>query len=187
MIKTGKLLLVFLLILTFSIGKALAATYSVTITSTAYIPSTLQVSAGDQVIFLNSDTATQSARTAETAGFNTGDIGPGANKTVTLATAGTYAYYSAYDANLTGTITVAAAAGGITDTTDTTSTVTTTQPQPVSGVFEVLLALVGGGCALLGFGWQARKRGLAQAGIEIINLPLISSSAEAERDANHRP
>lgn len=185
MLRAFKVLTVVFLILALVATGARAATYSVTITSTAFIPASLQISAGDQVIFLNSDAATQSARTTETTGFNTGNIGPGESKTVTLSTAGTYSYYSAFDTTLTGTMTVIAGDGAITDTTETTTTVATTQPQPVSGVFEVMLTLVGGGFAFLGFGWQAR-RNLRQPASPVLDLPLISSSVEVQRDAKQR-
>lgn len=183
MLRAAKVLIVVLLALALSAAKVRAATYSVTVTSTAFIPATLQISAGDQVIFLNSDTATQSARTAETTGFNTGDIGPGASKTITLSTAGTYSYYSAYNTGLTGTITVLGTTGSLTETSTTSGTVATTQPQPVSGVFEVMLALVAGGFAFLGFGWQAYRRSVQTD--PVLDVPLISA-AEAQRDAQHR-
>lgn len=163
---------------------ALAATYSVTITATQFIPATLQVSAGDQITFLNSTTATQSAVTTDVNGFNTGNIGPGQSKTVTVSTAGTFAYSSAFNSSLTGTVTVLESSTEITSTTSgTTTTVTTTQEQPVSGVFEVILAMVAGGFGFIGFGWYAARRSGFIAHDPVVNLPLISSSVEEPRDA----
>lgn len=179
MVRTGKILLLSFLALALAATKVRAATYAVTITSTQFIPATLQVSVGDQISFLNSDIATQSARTTDPDGFNTGDIGPGQTKSVTLSTAGTFTYSSAYNSALTGTVTVLAGTGSISTTSGTTTTVTTTQPQPVSGTFEIVLALTAGGFAFLGFGWHARRQGNV-VHQSVVNLPLVSSSSSAE-------
>lgn len=177
------LMVVFALVV--SVRPALAATYAVTITTTQFIPATLQVSAGDQITFLNSTTATQSAVTSDPSGFNTGNIGAGQSKTVTVSTAGTYTYSSAFNSALTGTVTVLESSSSITSTSSgTTSTVSTTQEQPVSGVFEVVLAMVAGGFGFLGFGWYSARRANAVPHDPVVNLPLITSMEEPRNDVS---
>ena len=49
---------------------AFADTYSVSITTTQFIPGTLNVAVGDTIRFINTTSATQSARTTEATGFS---------------------------------------------------------------------------------------------------------------------
>lgn len=78
---------------------------SVAIANMAFSPATLTVKAGTAITFTNSDGATHTA-TSDATGFNTGDIGYGASKSITITTAGTYTYHCNYHPSMTGTITV---------------------------------------------------------------------------------
>lgn len=157
-----------------------AATYSVTITATQFVPATLQATVGDSITFINSTTATQSAKSTTSSGFNTGDIGPNKSKSVTLANEGTFTYTSLYDPALTGVVTVTAGSTSLSTTTtaSTTASVTSnpssTQPQPVSGTAETLMMIVGAGIALFITGGYARWKD-SRAGITLIDVPLVSS------------
>lgn len=145
-----------------------AATLPVTITNTGFVPATLKVVAGDTLEFRNSTTATQSARSTVAAGFNTGDIGPNQSKSVVVTNPGTYSYTSAYNSAITGSIEVASGSGAMTTSTASSTLTTqpaTTQAQPVSGVFEVVMAMTMTGIAFVAGGmiWQRR---LAYAEVE---------------------
>lgn len=156
-----------------------AATYSVTITSTQFVPSTLSVTAGDSITFINSTTATQSAQTTLASGFNTGAIAPGLSKTVTVSNAGTYSYTSAYTTTLSGTVTVASSSSTATSSaTGVGGAVPRTQAQPVSGTGEVLMALLGGGSSLLAFsayGFRRNRQTAAAPNAEVVSVPVLSS------------
>lgn len=170
-----------------------AATIPVTISTSGFVPASVKVNVGDTIEFRNSTTATQSARTSLTSGFNTGDIGPNQTKTVTLNSVGTYSYSSAYTTAFTGTVEVASSSTASTTTTSTTSTTsgTTSQPantqaQPVSGVFEVVMAMSATGVASIGGGWiWQRRQTLAEREERemdrIIALPTVSA---ADSDSN---
>ncbi|MCD8527244.1 cupredoxin domain-containing protein [Candidatus Woesebacteria bacterium] len=176
---------------------AWADTYSVSITNTQFIPSTLNVSVGDTIRFINTTAATQSAKTTDTDGFNTGNIGPGENKSVVVANAGTYSYTSQYTPSLSGTVVVAAS----TTSTATTSTTTTstssatkgqpaqTQQQPVSGTFEVFMAILIAGAGFIGLGFASRRyQAGVEAGHSTVDLPSISvrsNSDDAHASEHH--
>ncbi len=162
-----------------------ADTYSVSITATQFIPSTLSVEEGDTIRFINTTSATQSAKTTDADGFNTGNIGPGENKSVVVSNAGSYTYSSQYTPSLTGTVVVAAAAGtsptstssaSTTTTTGTTSQPAQTQAQPVSGTFEVFVALVtaGVGFILLGMVSKRFQPVFTASNDSTVELPSIS-------------
>lgn len=159
-----------------------AATYSVTIDETKFVPSALKVKLNDMVTFINTTDATQSAKTASLTGFNTGAIGPGQSKSVSMDTAGTFAYTSAYNATLTGTITVESTTATTTATptptpTSTISATTTTTKgaMPVSGTTEVLIALLASGAGLILFGIVTSKWNTSPALIEDIGTVEIDS------------
>lgn len=138
-----------------------ADTYSVSITATQFVPSTLNVTVGDTIRFINTTSATQSAKTTDASGFNTGNIGPGENKSVVVSTAGTFSYSSQYSPSLTGTVVVAASSGALGGETSTTSATTSqpaqTQSQPVSGVFEVMLAVIAAGVGFIALGMVTQR------------------------------
>lgn len=178
-----------------SVSPVLAASYSVTISDLGFVPSTLTVATGDTIEFRNSTTSTQSARTTVASGFNTGDIGPNQSKSVVVSNIGSYTYSSFYNSSLTGTVEVTAAGSTSTTSATTTSATSTasgtktglpveTQPQPVSGVFEVVLAMMVGGTALVASGvvWQRRLSVTsdAQTGDVLISLPRITLTREQD-------
>jgi plastocyanin len=162
-------------------GIAHAASYTITITGTQFVPGTLTAAVGDTITFINNTTATQSAKTAVASGFNTGDIGPSMSKLVTLVNEGTFTYSSLYTPSLTGVVTVTAATTSLTTTeTSTTSTamtttVSTTQPQPVSGAAENLMILLVVGSAFLTAGSYMQWR-REPAHSVIVDMPLVSSN-----------
>jgi plastocyanin len=167
-----------------------AASYSVTITDTAFVPASFSVMTGDSIEFRNSSTATQSAKSTLATGFNTGDIGPSQTKTVTVNTAGTFTYSSAYNAALTGTMQVTSASSSTTTTTTSTSSATKGQPtqtqeQPVSGVFEVVVGMVLTGTFLVGSGlvWQRRlayNDTHENERSQVTSLPIITWTRDQE-------
>lgn len=161
-------------------GLAHAASYTITITETQFVPATLTAGVGDTVTFINNTTATQSAKTSVASGFNTGDIGPAKSKLITLVNEGTFTYSSLYNPALTGVVTVSGSSTSLTSETSTTSTaqtttVSTTQPQPVSGTVENLIILLVVGVAFVGFGSVAQLRRSPTASV-IVNVPLVSSN-----------
>jgi plastocyanin len=92
------------------VAPVVAADRTVTIQGFAFSPKTVSVNVGDTVTWRNND---DTAHTATDSGkFNTGDIGPGAAKSVTFKAAGTYSYICAIHPTMTGTVVVRAAGGG---------------------------------------------------------------------------
>lgn len=166
-----------------------AASYTVTITSTQYVPATLQVSTGDTITFINSTTATESARTSLITGFNTGDIGPGSSKQVTVSTAGTFTYSSIHNTALSGTVTVGQGTTSLIDSTSTattsgqTGTVQTTQAMPVTGTTENIIMLLAAGAFFTGFGWWRWFRGGQPSTTELVDVPLLSNQDPDDRSS----
>ncbi len=158
-----------------------AASYTVTITQTQFVPGTLTVAVGDSITFINNTTATQSAKTSVASGFNTGDIGPSMSKQVTIMNEGTFTYSSLYNAALTGVVTVTGSGATLTTTTTETTTtaqtavVSQTQEMPVSGTTEnLIMLLAAGGVFVLAGGYAHLKRGTAAS--VVVNMPLVSSN-----------
>lgn len=79
---------------------ARAATHRVSIQGGAFRPATLQVAAGDTVVFTNKDSG---RHTATADGFDTGSIGGGASASVTIP-AGTHNYRCRFHSSMRGTI-----------------------------------------------------------------------------------
>jgi plastocyanin len=71
----------------------------------SFSPATLTVSAGTTVTWKNDDTMAHTS-TSDTGAWDTGNLAPGASKTTTFATAGTFAYHCAYHAGMKGTVVV---------------------------------------------------------------------------------
>jgi plastocyanin len=91
-------------------GTALAADQAVAISGFSYSPASVTVSVGDTVTWTNSDAQAHTA-TADDASWDTGPIaGSGGTDSVTFATAGTFPYHCAIHPQMTGTVTVQAAA-----------------------------------------------------------------------------
>ena len=78
---------------------------TVTIQDFKFGPATLTVKAGAKVTVTNSDSTTHTA-TADGGAFDTGDVDPGASKTITLSKAGRYAYHCQIHNFMKGTIVV---------------------------------------------------------------------------------
>lgn len=90
-------------------GIALAADQPVAISGFSFSPGSITVSVGDSVTWTNSDAQAHTA-TADDSSFDTGAISNGASKSVTFATAGTFAYHCSIHTQMTGTVVVEAAA-----------------------------------------------------------------------------
>ena len=71
----------------------------------AFGPTTLTVSKGTRVTWVNHD-ATAHTATANNGAFDTGTINPGKRKTLALTKPGTYVYHCAFHAFMTAKITV---------------------------------------------------------------------------------
>jgi plastocyanin len=84
---------------------ASAASDTVTIKDFKFGPATLNVKQGAKVTVTNSDSTTHTA-TANEGAFDTGDLDPGASKTITLSKPGSYAYHCQIHSFMKGTIVV---------------------------------------------------------------------------------
>jgi plastocyanin len=78
---------------------------AVTIKNFAYAPPSLTVDKGSTVKFSNGDT-TEHTATASGGAFDTGSIGEGQTKSVTLDTPGTFSYVCTFHPFMHGTLTV---------------------------------------------------------------------------------
>jgi plastocyanin len=79
---------------------------AVRIKNFAYAPATLTVKSGASVTFTNSDGTNHTATATGGGAFDTGTIAPGASKTVSLNTPGTFAYVCNFHPFMHGTIRV---------------------------------------------------------------------------------
>ena len=86
-------------------GAGGAAKASDQIKNYTFIPASVTVRAGAQVMFTNRD-ATAHTATATNAAFDTGTLKPGQSRSVTLSKPGKYAFYCQFHAFMHGTITV---------------------------------------------------------------------------------
>lgn len=82
-----------------------AAVHTVRISDFAFVPASITITPGDQVIFVNDDSAPHTA-TAQGL-FDTGRLGQGQQASLTFGSAGTYNYICSFHPNMKGTITVA--------------------------------------------------------------------------------
>ena len=80
--------------------------HTVTIKGFAFEPETLTISAGDQVVFTNEDSAPHTA-TADNGAFDTGTLSRGQSATLTFGGAGTFTYFCAIHPSMKGSLTVA--------------------------------------------------------------------------------
>ena len=76
-----------------------------TIKDFAFGPAELSVAAGTTVTFVNND-ATAHTATADDGSWDAGQIAPGESATVTLDTAGTFAYHCMIHPSMKATLTV---------------------------------------------------------------------------------
>lgn len=84
---------------------AVAATKTVQITRTGFVPSTVQVAINDSVTWRNADT-TQHQVVADNGAFASPILGPGKTFTFTLRAAGTYRYRDVFKPKFRGTVRV---------------------------------------------------------------------------------
>ena len=82
---------------------AFAADHVVTIKGMKFAPAELQVAVGDTVTFTNEDAAPHTA-TASDGSFDTGRLSRGQSATVTIESAGTFAYICTIHPAMKGTI-----------------------------------------------------------------------------------
>jgi plastocyanin len=91
---------------------ALAASRGVSIRDFAFAPKTVEIRVGDRVTWTNRDSVEHTA-TASNGSFDTGLVGEGESHSVRFTVAGTYRYICTPHPNMTGTVVVRAAAGGL--------------------------------------------------------------------------
>ena len=89
----------------------LAADHAVDIAGFAFSPGSVTVAVGDTVTWANADAQNHTA-TADDGSWDTGTISSSTPKSVTFATAGTFAYHCRIHPTMTATVVVQAAAGG---------------------------------------------------------------------------
>lgn len=80
-------------------------THTVTISNFAFSPANLSIKAGDSVVFINQDSAPHTA-TADNGSFDTGNLGRGAQATLTFNAPGTFSYFCAIHPMMKGSITI---------------------------------------------------------------------------------
>jgi plastocyanin len=80
----------------------------VPIANFAYHPATVTVAVGTRITFVNHDqTAHTATSSASPRAFDSGTLGPGQSKTITLSKPGTYSYYCQFHPFMHGTVIVA--------------------------------------------------------------------------------
>jgi plastocyanin len=124
-------------------GVALAADQSVAIQNFAFAPGSVTVNVGDSVTWTNNDAMAHTA-TADDDSWDTGSLAQGASGSVTFDTVGEFAYHCEFHSNMTGTVTVQAAAGGTPAATNPPTDTVAGEPGQPSSTFA------GGGLILLG-------------------------------------
>jgi plastocyanin len=77
----------------------------VVMSNIAFGPATITVSAGTTITWQNND-AINHTSTSDTGAWDTGIIAPGASKTTTFSTPGTFPYHCTVHAMMTGTVVV---------------------------------------------------------------------------------
>ena len=76
-----------------------------TMTTTAYAPNPVNISAGGSVTWMNNDSTTHNS-TADDNSWGSGSIAPGASYTRTFASAGTFTYHCTIHPGMVGTVVV---------------------------------------------------------------------------------
>jgi plastocyanin len=127
-------------------GSAIAANNEVRISSFsfAFDPATARVEVGDSVTWRNAAGDPAHTATSDTGAWDSGDINPGGSRTITFATAGTFAYHCRYHPIMKGTVVVREAGAGedlpATDTSDSSGSAGGLEPRLPD---LLLLALIG--------------------------------------------
>lgn len=78
---------------------------SVSIANLAFAPTSISVKAGQSVTWQNNDTTTHTA-TADGGAFDTGAVAPGASRSATMNTPGTFSYHCTIHPFMTASVTV---------------------------------------------------------------------------------
>jgi len=131
----------------------LAADHAVDIAGFAFSPGSVTVAVGDTVTWANADAQNHTA-TADDGTWDTGTISSSTPKSVTFATAGTFAYHCKIHASMTATV-VVQAAGATIPPADTLAPVV---PATNHGIELALLAVAGLGGVLLAQRRFGRRR-----------------------------
>ena len=90
-------------------GTVQAADRDVDISGFTFSPRTVTVNVGDSVTWTNSDAQTHTATSGSA--WDTGDIGNGESKSITMRRAGTFDYICSIHPTMTGTVVVRGASG----------------------------------------------------------------------------
>ncbi len=104
--------LVIVAILALAVPTVLAASRGVSIRDFTFAPKTVEIRVGDRVTWTNRDSVEHTA-TARNGSFDTGMLGEGESGSVRFNIAGTYRYICTPHPNMTGTVVVRAASGGL--------------------------------------------------------------------------
>lgn len=121
-----------------------AADRDVAIRDFAFSPGTVEIRAGDRVTWTNRDSVAHTA-TARNGSFDTGLLEEGQSGRIRFTVAGTYRYLCTPHPEMTGTVVVRAASGGVRPpNTDTAPTATDAGTDQSSGSGLITLAAIGG-------------------------------------------
>lgn len=82
---------------------AIAADHKVSITGFKFAPASISVAVGDTITFTNEDGAPHTA-TASNGSFDSGRLGKGASKQITISSAGEISYKCAFHPSMKGTV-----------------------------------------------------------------------------------
>jgi len=86
-------------------GPAAAATHSIAMDGTRFVPETITVHAGDTVVWTNKDPFPHTA-TSRAAGFDSGNVAPDKSWRYVARTAGTFPYECTLHPTMNGTLIV---------------------------------------------------------------------------------
>ena len=152
------------LLIGFAPNVSLAAQTNVTMGPNYFTPSSVTITAGDSVVWTNTDTMPHTV-TSNTNAFNSGTMQPSATYSQTFNTPGTYQYYCAFHSGMVGTITVLAA---------TTQPPPVTSPAPSSSTIADLQAQIQ---ALLLRVQQLQQQTGGTVQVPVPGAPVVDSSA----------
>ena len=118
-----------------------ASTTTVTVKDFAFQPKTVTIRVGDTVTWANVDTATHTV--TSNGNWDTGGFAPGTSRSITFATAGTYAYFCNLHSIMFGTVVVLASdEPSPTPTVAPTAIASTTRPPSTALPSAAALAAV---------------------------------------------
>lgn len=132
-------------ILAVAVPTVLAASRGVSIRDFAFAPKTVEIRVGDRVTWTNRDSVEHTA-TARNGSFDTGLLGEGESRSIRFTAAGTYRYICTPHPNMTGTVVVRAASGGLEPPNTDTAVVVeldTDDAGPPVGALAILGLLAG--------------------------------------------